>query len=59
MSTVRMTKHISGTRNGEPWPAIGETIEVPDHEADQLVHAKLAEIADGESKAGNRKAASK
>jgi hypothetical protein len=42
---VRMLVDISGTRNGQPWPRIGGTIELPDDEAAGYVAAGLAEIA--------------
>lgn len=41
---VQMTKNITGYRNLEPWPAPGGTIEVPDHEAEDLINAGLARI---------------
>lgn len=34
---VRMKTRIGGYRNGEPWPAPGETIDVPAHEAHGLI----------------------
>ena len=39
---VKMTTHITGTRNGEEWPTVGETIELPDGEAAHLIGAGLA-----------------
>lgn len=30
---VRMKGYVSGTRDGEPWPAPGEELELPDEEA--------------------------
>lgn len=39
---VTMTTHITGTRNGEEWPAVGGTIELPDGEAAHLIAAGLA-----------------
>jgi hypothetical protein len=46
MGTVRLTTDISGTRDGQPWPGKGETVDVPDDEAAQLVDAGLAEDPD-------------
>lgn len=43
---VRMTIQIGGSRNGEYWPAPGDTIDVPDHEAADLIANKYAELAD-------------
>jgi superfamily II DNA or RNA helicase len=45
MATVKMLAKISGTRNGLDWPDPGETIELPDAEAEQLVTQKLAKSA--------------
>ena len=42
---VEMTTQISGTRNGEEWPAPGATIEVPAHEGDSLILAGYAKEA--------------
>lgn len=39
---VRMRAAISGTRNGEDWPPIGGTVELPDDEAADLCAAGLA-----------------
>lgn len=39
---VRMNVDISGTRNGEAWPARGETVEVTDTEGAELCAAGLA-----------------
>lgn len=39
---VKMTYHLLGTRNGAYWPAIGETIDLPDIEAADLCAASLA-----------------
>ncbi len=43
---VTMRRQISGTRDGVDWPAPGETIDVPDDEAMQLISLGHAE-ADG------------
>lgn len=42
---VRMTTTIGGYRNGEPWPTVGGTIDVPDHEAADLIRNGYAEAA--------------
>lgn len=39
---VEMTTHISGTRNGEEWPAPGAVLDLPDHEAESLILAGYA-----------------
>lgn len=60
---IRMKRHITGTRDGVEWPQVGDTIDVPDHEAEDLFWAGHAEPADvprseaGEDAAGNDDAA--
>lgn len=44
--TVKMTRQVSGTRNGQAWPAAGGSVELPDGEADTLVSLGLAEDVD-------------
>jgi hypothetical protein len=34
---VRLTQQISGSRNGQPWPAAGTEIDLPDDEARSLL----------------------
>jgi hypothetical protein len=41
---VRMTTHITGYRDGEPWPEVGGIVDFPDAEARDLVLAGLAEL---------------
>lgn len=49
---IEMKIQMSGTRDGVDWPAPGETITVPDHEAEVLIAQKSAVPASsGESKA--------
>ena len=43
---VRMRIQISGTRNGVDWPAPGDTIDVTETEAMDLVGAELADIVE-------------
>lgn len=40
--TVRMRALISGSRNGKKWPKPGETIDVPEAEAAQLIAQGIA-----------------
>jgi hypothetical protein len=40
---IKMKVDISGSRNGQPWPARGETVEVPDGEGADLCAAGMAE----------------
>lgn len=54
---VTMNVQISGVRNGKPWPAKGETIDLPDGEAAQLCAAGMAEtVKDKVEKAVPKKA---
>lgn len=39
---VTMKARISGTRNGEPWPGIGGSVDLPKDEAEHLIAAGLA-----------------
>ena len=40
---VRMKQKITGTRAGKEWPNIGDTIDVPDSEAADLIRIDAAE----------------
>lgn len=40
---VKMRREISGLRDGQPWPPVGGTIELPDDEAVGLVANRIAE----------------
>lgn len=42
---VEMTTQISGWRDGQEWPRPGEAIDVPDHEAADLILAGYAKEA--------------
>lgn len=68
---VRMRALVSGSRDGKKWPKPGETLEVPEAEAAQLIAqgiaedpaaAELAVVGSGEEKAvapaGNKSLAS-
>lgn len=39
---VQMRTQIGGTRNGAPWPARGDVIDLPDHEAADMIAAGYA-----------------
>lgn len=53
---VRMKTHIGGYRNFVEWPDVGETIELPDPEAADLIAAGHAEEAtDDEEPKAERK----
>jgi len=45
---IRMRVTLPGSRNGAPWPGKGETIDVPDDEAEQLIRYGAAEVAEPE-----------
>lgn len=51
MSSIKLKVQISGTRNGEEWPAPGTVIALPDDEAATLIANGNAEPADGEETA--------
>jgi hypothetical protein len=40
---VRMVRKLSGTRDGQDWPAVGDTIDVPDDEGATLISQGNAE----------------
>lgn len=40
---VRMKSRIGGYRNGAPWPEVGDTIDLPDHEAADMITNGYAE----------------
>jgi len=46
---VEMKAHITGTRDGVEWPTVGGTIDLPDHEAADLIGAGLAKEATDEA----------
>lgn len=41
-----MKAHITGVRDGQPWPLAGGVIDLPDAEAEALVGAGLARPAE-------------
>lgn len=41
-----MTSQISGLRDGKEWPAPGETVDLPDDEANLVVSGGHAELSD-------------
>lgn len=40
---VKLLVHLTGTRNGTPWPAYGEEIELPDDEATTMIAVGMAQ----------------
>lgn len=50
MITVTMKRNIGGTRDGVAWPAIGENISLPDHEAHHMVQAGYSTLAEATAK---------
>lgn len=52
---VRMKVTMSGTRNGVDWPPRGETVDLPNAEAVDMINAGLAEPAtsNGRKSAGD------
>ncbi|HVV37589.1 MAG TPA: hypothetical protein VHC63_13350 [Acidimicrobiales bacterium] len=47
-----MKLKIQGYRNGVPWPEVGDELDVPEHEADDLISQGYAEeaISEGTSR---------
>lgn len=41
-----MTIAVSGVCNGQPWPALGETADLPDEQALSAIESGVAEAAD-------------
>lgn len=39
---VRLLVEVSGTRNGQPWPARGNEVDLPDEEARSMISALMA-----------------
>lgn len=50
---VTMSIQIGGYRNGEPWPAPGNTIDVPEAEAHDLIANNYAEATDDQAPAAD------
>lgn len=46
MPRIRMLVAITGTRNGEPWPEVGEEVDVSEAEAVDMITAGLAEVGE-------------
>lgn len=44
---VRMRHQMSGTRNGQPWPAPGGNIDLSEAEAEILLKNQMAEEVNG------------
>ena len=44
MAKIEITARISGSRDGVDWPAVGDTLTVPDGEAADLVRLGFAKI---------------
>ena len=40
---VKVRVHVSGLRNGQPWPPVGGVLEVPDDEAVSLLASNVVE----------------
>lgn len=45
---IKMTVEMSGSRNGQPWPRRGETVDLPSGEAQHLVASGIAVEVHGE-----------
>ena len=43
---VRMLIAVTGTRNRKPWPPVGDVIDLPEQEAEDLLWTQIAEGAE-------------
>jgi hypothetical protein len=53
---VRMKVGVSGSRNGRPWPDIGEEVTLPDQEGKEMCESGMAEPVAEKPKAETREA---
>lgn len=53
---VRLLVDVSGTRDGQAWPPRGNTIDLPDEEARQMIAAEQAVPVSGPAAKGPRAA---
>jgi hypothetical protein len=51
VAKIEMIRLVSGSRDGEDWPAIGTQFEVPDAEADDLIRMGIARAVVKEERA--------
>jgi hypothetical protein len=49
MPTVRILRQLTGARDGVAWPAPGDTLDVPEAEADDLERIGIAERVSAKS----------
>jgi len=56
---VKLLVDISGTRNGEPWPGRGESVDLPEDEARAMIAVGMAAEAGDEASAGDDAKASR
>jgi hypothetical protein len=56
---VLLTGDITGARDGQPWPPAGSVIELPEDEAQSLVHSGMAKAASGAKDTADLAAAAK
>ena len=52
---IKMKYQVSGTRDGQDWPAIGEELTVPDEEGAELCASGIAEPVTDRRKPETRK----
>src|SRR5438132_13764123 len=43
---VKMTVSITGTRDGQDWPGVGQVVDLPDDEAQSYIEAGIAAEVD-------------
>jgi hypothetical protein len=51
---VVMLGQMTGTRNDQKWPPVGEEIDLPDREAEKLVNQSMAELPGRAKQPGRR-----
>jgi len=47
MTSVILTGDITGARDGQPWPPAGTEVDLPEDEAQSLIHSGMAKASSG------------
>ena len=59
MAKVKIVKQPSGLLNTQPWPEVGETVELPDVVAEDMAKAGWVEVLKVEKRPAAKKAEEK
>lgn len=59
MAKVKIVKQPSGLINTQPWPEVGETVELPDTVAEDMAEAGWVEVLKVEKRPAAKKAEEK